>query len=292
MNNTVCVTCAVTGGADSWHKHPGVPVTPSEIAAAAIQAAKAGAAIVHIHARDPETKRNSRNVGLFKEIVRLIKESGEDVIINLTGGNGGSWTPSLDQPLLVGTGEVVGPAERLDHIREIRPDICTLDCGALNFGESVYINTPRYLSLMAAELKNLGIRAELEVFDLGHVRIANQLVADGLIGGRPLYQLCLDVPWGAPANIKSILAMLDLLPANAIWAAFGISRAQMPMVAQAVLLGGHVRVGLEDNLYLGPKRLATNKELVEQAVRIIEVLGARVMTPAEARQMLGLAPRA
>ena len=289
MNRDVFITCAVTGGADMRKKHPGLPVTPEEIATSAIRAARAGAAIVHIHARDPQTGLNSRDAGYFREIVRIIREAETGVILNITGGNGGSWVPPVEKPLDGVSGDVVGPLERLAHLDGLRPDICTLDCGVMNFGESVYLNTPRYLSMMAERLQHLGIKPELEAFDLGHVRLANKLVADGLIGPRPLYQFCLDVPWGAPADAASILAMRVLLPQDAVWSAFGISRMQMPMVAQAILLGGHVRVGLEDNLYLEQGVLATNEQLVERAVTIIESLGARVLSSAQTREKLGLA---
>lgn len=288
MNRDVFITCAVTGGGDTRSKHPGLPVTPEEIATSAIRAARAGAAIVHIHARDPQTGLNSRNAGYFREIVRIIREADTGVILNITGGNGGSWVPPLDRPLDGSAGDVVGPLERLDHIEGLNPDICTLDCGAMNFGESVYLNTPRYLAIMAGQLQELGIKPELEAFDLGHVRLANKLVADGLIGPRPLYQFCLDVPWGAPADAASVLAMRALLPPDALWSAFGISRMQMPMVAQAILLGGHVRVGLEDNLYLEQGMLATNEQLVERAVSIIKSLGGRVLSAAQAREKLEL----
>jgi uncharacterized protein (DUF849 family) len=288
VNRDVFITCAVTGGADMRRKHPGLPVTPEEIAASAIAAARAGAAIVHIHARDPQTGLNSRNAGYFREIVRIIREADTGVILNITGGNGGSWVPPVERPLDGSGGDVVGPLERLDHLGGLKPDICTLDCGVMNFGESVYLNTPRYLAVMAAKLQELGIKPELEAFELGHVRLANTLVADGLIGPRPLYQFCLDVPWGAPADAASILAMRGLLPQDAVWSAFGLARMQMPMVAQAILLGGHVRVGLEDNLYLDRGVLATNEQLVERAVTIIRSLGARVLSPAETRQKLGL----
>uniref|UniRef100_A0A9E7ZSA3 3-keto-5-aminohexanoate cleavage protein n=1 Tax=Bosea sp. NBC_00436 TaxID=2969620 RepID=A0A9E7ZSA3_9HYPH len=288
MNRDVFITCAVTGGADMRQKHPGLPVTPEEIATSAIRAARAGAAIVHIHARDPQTGLNSRNAAYFARIVNLIREADTGVILNITGGNGGSWVPPLDCPLDGSAGDVVGPLERLDHVEALNPDICTLDCGVMNFGESVYLNTPRYLAAMAGRLRELGIKPELEAFDLGHVRLANKLVGDGLIGPRPLYQFCLDVPWGAQADAAAILAMRGLLPADALWSAFGISRMQMPMVAQAILLGGHVRVGLEDNLYLDQGMLATNEQLVERAALIIRSLGARVLSPAETRQKLGL----
>ena len=288
MNRDVFITCAVTGGADMRKKHPGLPVTPQEIATSAIQAARAGAAIVHIHARDPNAGLNSRDVNYFREIIRIIREADTGVIINVTGGNGGSWVPSVENPLDGSTGDVVGPLERLAHLDKLQPDICTLDCGVMNFGEAVYLNTPRYLSIMAERLQQLGIKPELEAFDLGHVRLANKLVADGLIGPHPLYQFCLDLPGGAPADAATILAMRAMLPQDAVWSAFGLSRMQMPMVAQAILLGGHVRVGLEDNLYLERGVLATNEQLVGCAVGIVESLGARVLSPAEAREKLGL----
>ena len=292
MNNDVIVSCAVTGAADTAHIHPGLPITPEQIANAAIEAAHAGAAIAHCHVRDPETGKGARDPAMFREVVDRIRDSGTDVIINLTAGMGGDFIPSEDDPAVAAEGsDMAGPLERLAHVEDCLPDICSLDCGTLNFGESVYISTPAMLRVMAARIKELGVKPELEVFDMGHLRFANQLVEEGLIADPPLYQICLGIPWGAPATVNAMKSMCDMLPANAQWASFGISRMEMPMVAGAVLLGGHVRVGLEDNLYLSRGVLASNGQLVEKAIGIIEAMGARAVTPDEARKTLKLRPR-
>ncbi len=291
MNNEVIITCAVTGAGDTVGRHPGVPVTPKQVAEAAVEAAKAGAAVAHVHVRDPETGKGSRDPALFREAVERIRDSGVDLVLNLTAGMGGDWVPSEDDPSLPGPGtDMIGPDERLAHVEALRPEICSLDCGTLNFGNGneIYISTPPYLRTMAERVKSWGVKPELEVFDLGHVRFARQMIDEGLIEAPPLFQICLGIPWGAPADTDTMKAMRDALPAGAEWAGFGISRMEMPMVAQAVLLGGNARVGLEDNLYLERGVLATNGQLVERAVEIIQRLGARVLTPREARDKLGL----
>ena len=292
MHHEIIVTCAVTGAGDTVGKHPDIPITPEQIATAAIEAAKAGAAVAHCHVRDPETGAPSRDTALYKEVVERIRDSQVDVVINLTAGMGGDWYPLEDDPSVGGPGsDMVGPLERLVHVDEVRPEICSLDCGTLNFADGVYISTPTMLRTMAAKIRDCGVKPELEVFDTGHLRFANQLVAEGLVDGPPLYQICLGIPWGAPADTAAMKNMVDMLPDGAIWAGFGISRMEMPMVAQAVLLGGHVRVGLEDNLYLDRGVFASNAQLVERAVKIIELMGARAVTPAEAREKLKLRPR-
>ena len=291
MNYEVIITCAVTGAGDTVDKHPGVPVTPKQVAAAAIEAAKAGATVAHVHVRDPETGKGSRDPALFREAVERIRDSGTDVVINLTAGMGGDWVPSDNDPSTPGPGsDMIGPAERLVHVEELRPEICSLDCGTMNFGNGneIYISPAGYLRTMAETVKGWGVKPELEVFDLGHVRFARQMIDEGLIEEPPLFQICLGIPWGAGADTESMMAIRDALPPGAHWAGFGISRMEMPMVAQAVLLGGNVRVGLEDNLFLSRGVLASNGQLVEKAVEIIERLGARVLSPQEARDKLGL----
>ncbi len=291
MNHEVIVTCAVTGAGDTTGKSALVPITPTQIATAAIEAAQAGAAVVHVHVRDPETGQGSRDPALFKEAVERIRDSGIDVIINLTAGMGGDWVPDSENPSLPGTGtDMVGPEERLLHVVDCMPDICSLDCGTMNFGNGndTYINTAPFLRKMAKTVQTLGVKPELEVFDLGQIRLARALIDEGLVDVPPLFQICLGIPWGAGADTETMAAMKQALPNDAIWAGFGISRMQMPMVAQAVLLGGNVRVGLEDNLYLDRGVLATNAMLVERAVEIINRLGAKVLSAAEARQKLGL----
>ena len=291
MNYEVVVTCAVTGAGDTVGRHPGVPVTPGQIADAAIEAARAGAAVVHVHVRDPDTGKGSRDPGLFREVVERIRTSGTDVVINLTAGMGGDWTPAADDPAMPGPGtDLVGPVERLAHVAELRPEICSLDCGTMNFGngDEIYVSTPACLRKMAELVRDWGVKPELEVFELGHIRFAGQMLAEGLIDDPPLFQICLGIPWGADQSVDTMKVMKDALPPGSVWAGFGISRMQMPLAAAAVAMGGNVRVGLEDNLYLSRGVLATNAELVERAVGIIERMGARVVTPAEAREKLGL----
>ena len=292
MNRDVIVTCAVTGAGDTVDKHPDIPVTPEQIANAAIEAAKAGAAIAHMHVRDPETGAASRDPALFREVVERVRDSDTDVVVNLTAGMGGDYFPSEEDPMVPAPGtDLVGADERLTHVEDLLPEICSLDCGTLNFGDSIYVSTPSILRTMAKRIRDCGVKPELEVFDMGHLRFANQLVKEELIADPPLYQICLGIPWGAPADADTMKAMRDMLPANAEWAGFGISSMEMPMVAQAILLGGHVRVGLEDNLYLERGVFASNGQLVEKAVKIVELMGARALTPAEARERLGLRPR-
>ncbi|MEO6626854.1 MAG: 3-keto-5-aminohexanoate cleavage protein [Burkholderiaceae bacterium] len=294
MNHNVIITCAVTGAGDTVGKNPHVPVTPAQIAAAAVEAANAGATVVHCHVRDPGTGKGSRDPVLYREVMERIKSSNVDVIINLTAGMGGD----LD----IGPGErptdfgphtdLVGPLTRLVHVKELLPDICTLDCGTLNFGDGdlIYVSTPAALRVGAKRITELGVKAELECFDTGHLWFANQIIKEGLLND-PLFQLCLGIPWGAPADTTTMKAMADNVPAGATWAAFGIGRTQMPMAAQAVLLGGHVRVGLEDNLWLDKGVPASNGSLVERVVKLIECMGARPMTPAEGRIRMNLTPR-
>ena len=290
MNRDVIITCAVTGAGDTVAKHDGVPVTPESVAEAAISAAKAGAAIAHIHVRDPDTGQGSRDVALFSRAVELVRASDTDVIINLTAGMGGAWFPSDEDPAMPGPGtDNVGPEERLAHVEALQPEICSLDCGTMNFGDNeIYISTPQILRREAELIQGWGVKPEMEVFDLGHIRFANQMIDEGLVDNPPLFQICLGIPWGAAADADSMLAMRNALPSGANWAGFGIGRMEMPMVAQAILLGGNVRVGLEDNLYLERGVLASNAQLVERAVEIIERLGARVVEPDEAREQLGL----
>ncbi len=291
MNREVIVSCAVTGAGDSVDKHPAIPVTPEQIANAAIEAAKAGAAIAHMHVREPDGAP-SRKLAYYSEVVERVRDSDTDVIINLTAGMGGDFVPDDDDPSKMGPGsDMVGPLERLEHVEALLPEICSLDCGTLNFGVGAYISTPGMLRTMAARIQELGVKPELECFDTGHVRFANQLIKEGLVDDPPLFQICLGIPWGAPATTSAMKSMADMLPEGAQWAGFGISAMEMPIVAQAVLLGGHVRVGLEDNLYLERGVFASNGQLVEKAINLIELMGARALTPAEAREKLKLRAR-
>ncbi len=292
MNREVIITCALTGAGDTVGKHPAMPVTPEAIAGSALEAAKAGAAVVHVHVRDVKTGRGNRDPKLFREVVGRIRESDVDVVINLTTGMGGDFYPGEGDPAVAGPGtDFVPPQERVQHVEELLPEICSLDCGTMNFGPALAINTPEHLRVMAERIKKCGVKPELEVFELGHIWLAKQLIKEGLIDEPALFQICLGIPWGAEANAETMQNMRDMLPAGSHWAAFGISRMEFPMVAQSLLLGGHVRVGLEDNLYLDRGLFASNAQLVEKAVTIIESLGGRVLGPEEARERLGLKKR-
>ena len=295
MNHDVIITCALTGAGDTTDKNPAVPVTPEQIAAAAVEAARAGATVVHCHVRDPHTGKGSRDPALYRELMQRIRDSGVDVIVNLTAGMGGDLEIGAgEKPLAFGPAtDLVGPLERLVHVAELLPEICTLDCGTLNFGDgdTIYVSTPAALRAGARRITELGVKAELEIFDTGHLWFSKQMIAEGLLK-EPLFQLCLGIPWGAPADTTTMKAMVDNLPLGATWAAFGIGRTQMPMAAQAVLLGGHVRVGLEDNLWLDRGVAATNGALVERVRQLIGCMGAKAMTPAQGRARMGLRPRA
>ncbi|MFE0811075.1 3-keto-5-aminohexanoate cleavage protein [Streptomyces sp. NPDC058794] len=294
MTENVIITCALTGAGDTVRKSPHVPVTPEQIARNAVEAAAAGAAVVHIHVRDPQTGDPSRDPKLYREVVERVKETGTDVVINLTAGMGGDLVIDPDDPLthLPGT-DLVSGLERLPHVEDLLPDICTLDCGSLNFGDgsNLYVSTPDMLRAGARRIQELGVRPELEIFDTGQLWFAKQLLAEGLLDDPTVFQLCMGIPWGAPADPGVLQSMVNMLPDGARWASFALGRMQMPWVAQSILLGGHVRVGLEDNLYLGKGNKATNAQLVERAVTITESIGARVATPDEARAALGLKPR-
>ena len=294
MNHDVIITCALTGAGDTADKNPAVPVTPEQIAAAAVEAARAGATVVHCHVRDPHTGKGSRDPALYRELMQRIRDSGVDVIVNLTAGMGGDLEIGAgEKPLAFGPAtDLVGPLERLVHVAELLPEICTLDCGTLNFGDgdTIYVSTPAALRAGARRITELGVKAELEIFDTGHLWFSKQMIAEGLLK-EPLFQLCLGIPWGAPADTTTMKAMVDNLPLGATWAAFGIGRTQMPMAAQAVLLGGHVRVGLEDNLWLDRGVAATNGALVERVRQLIGCMGAKAMTPAQGRARMGLRPR-
>jgi uncharacterized protein (DUF849 family) len=289
MNEEVIITCAVTGAGDSVGRSPHVPVTPSQIASACIEAAEAGAAVVHVHVRNPETGKAARTVAYYEEVVGLVRESPVDVVLNLTCGMGGDLYLDPEDPsrIIEGT-DLATPYERMEHVDRLRPEICTIDCGSMNFGDHVVINRTSDLEKMARYAQEWGVKPELEVFDMGQVGIASRLVRKGLVDGDPLFQFCLGIDGGAAASAESIMALKSMIPANAIWAAFGISVHEMPMVAQAVLLGGNVRVGLEDNLYLEKGVLAKNGDLVEKAARIVRDLGASILGPADARRKLGL----
>ena len=295
MNFKVFISCAVTGAGDTVGKHPDIPVTPTQIADAALEAARAGATIAHCHVRNPETGVGTRDPALYREVVERIRESDTDVIINLTSGMGGDLAVGHgESPTEFGNdSDLVGPMTRLVHVEELLPDICSLDCGTLNFGDGsmIYVSTPDMLRAAARHIQSLGVKPEVECFDTGHLWFAKQMIKEGLIDAAPMFQLCHGIPWGAPADTTTMKAMVDSLPDDAVWAGFGIGRMQMPMVAQTVLLGGHVRVGLEDNLYLEKGVYASNTDLVERAANIVSLMGAKVLGPDEARARLGLKKR-
>ena len=290
MQRKVMISCAVTGSADTPGRNPAVPVTPAQIAQSALDAAKAGAAIVHIHVRDPKTTRPSMDGALYREVVERIRDSGSDVLINLTTGPGARFVPGEDDPLKPGAGTTMKtPAERVRHVVELKPDICSLDMGRMNMGPHVFINTPKHLEAMATAIRDAGVLPELEVFETGHLLLAKRLLESGHIKPPGMFQICLGIAWAQPATPEAMSYMKSLLPVQSPWFAFGISLHQFPMVAQAVLLGGHPRVGLEDNIYLEKGKLApSNAALVEKAAKIVEILGDNVATPPEARQILGL----
>jgi uncharacterized protein (DUF849 family) len=290
MHKKIILTCAVTGGDDTGLKFPNVPVTPQEVAQACIDACTAGAAIVHIHVRDPITGKPSMDVALYREVVDRIRDSGSPVIINLTTGPGARFIPSDTENNTCAEGSNLRtPEERVRHITELRPEICSLDMGSLNFGKGALINVPRHIEVIAAAIRASGVKPELEIFDTGHMALSLHMLEKKLIDPDAMFQMVLGVPWGAPAQTEALAAMKSMLPPGAAWAAFGVGRSQFPMVAQAALLGGHVRVGIEDNLYIEKGVLARdNAALVTRARTLIELLGSRLATPAEARAMLGL----
>lgn len=290
MNSNVIISCAVTGAGDTVDRHPAIPITPKEIAEASIEAAKAGAAIAHIHVRDPETGKGSRRLDLYREVVERIRESDTDVIINLTTGMGGDLFLGPDDDVLNFSPQTdcVGQMERLEHVEDLLPEICSMDCGSFNYmGHNyVYVSTQTMLEAGARRLQEIGVKPELEVFDMGQLWFAKHLLEQGLLDSPPLFQLCLGIPWGAPATPNTFMAMVNELPEGCNWGGFALGAQEMPMVAQAVLLGGNVRVGLEDNLYLEKGVHASNAQLVEKARRIVEDLGASIQSVNEARKTL------
>ena len=296
MNREVFITCAVTGSGGTQDKSPHVPRSPAQIAESAIAAAKAGAAVVHCHVRDPDTGKPARDPALYRELTERIRDSAVDVVLNLTAGMGGDLLFDGTEAMtrMSPRSDMAGAAERVAHVVECRPEICTLDCGTMNFAEADYVmvNTPGMLRDMAARMVAAGTRIEIEAFDTGHLWFAKQLAAEGIIPDPVLVQLCMGVPWGAPDDLNTFLAMVNNVPDHWHWSAFSIGRNQMAYVAASVLAGGNVRVGLEDNLWLDKGVLATNAQLVERAVSIISNLGARVLTPAEVRAKLKLEKRA
>jgi uncharacterized protein (DUF849 family) len=297
MNREVFITCAVTGSGSTQDRSAHVPRSPEQIANSAIEAARAGAAVVHCHVREPDTGVPSRDIAYYREVTDRIRSSEVDVVLNLTAGMGGDLVfGSTEAPLPVseqGT-DMAGAAERVEHIRQCLPEICTLDCGTMNFAEADYVmtNTPGMLRAMGSMMTGFRVKPEIEAFDTGHLWFARQLVEEGVLADDALVQLCMGVPWGAPDDLNTFMAMVNNVPSNWVWSAFSLGRNQMPYVAAAVLAGGNVRVGLEDNLMLGKGNLATNAQLVGNAVSIIEHMGSSVIGPQAVRERLNLTKRA
>ena len=289
----IFITCALTGAGDTAGRSDKVPVSPAQIAGAAIAAAKAGAAVAHIHVRDPHTGKPARDPELYRETVARVRESGTDVVLNLTAGMGGDLVLGPGEnplPPAAGT-DLAGPSERLFHIRELRPEICTLDCGSMNFaagGDYVMVNPPRVLADMAAQIRALGVKPELEIFDTGDLTLANEMVNNDIVASPPLMQLCMGVPYGMPADLATFSAAVARLPAGAVWSSFAIGRMQMPWAVVSAFAGGNVRVGLEDNLYLKKGVLADNAQLVENAVAILSRAGFGIMSADDARKKIGV----
>jgi 3-dehydrocarnitine:acetyl-CoA trimethylamine transferase len=297
MNFEAFITCAITGAGDTTSRSDHVPVTPEQIADSALGAARAGAAVVHIHVRDPQTGKGGRDPNLFGDVVQRIRASGVNIVLNLTAGMGGDLVLGGEESPLPPSGEgtdMAGAAERLRHVEQLLPEICTIDCGTMNFaagGDYVMTNTPAMIRAMARKVQSWGVRPELEVFDTGHLVMVKELIAEGLIDDPPLIQLCMGIPYGAPDDLGTLMSMVNRLPQGAIFSTFSIGRMQLAYVALAVLVGGNVRVGLEDNLYLERGRLATNAELVARAATILEAMNVRVLGPDEVRSKLGLKQR-
>lgn len=295
-SRNVFITCAVTGAGDTTGRSPKVPMTPRQIADSCIEAAQAGAAVVHIHVRNPQTGGAARDPALYREVVQYIRASGVDMVLNLTAGMGGDLTlGNVEQPLPpneIGT-DMAGATERLAHVRELLPEICTLDCGTMNFGEGDYVmtNTPATLKEMAKQIKEMGVRPEIEAFDTGHVLLAKWLKDQGLIEDPAMIQLCMGIPWGAPDDFSTFMAMVNAVPKDWTFSAFPIGRNQLPYAAMAILAGGNIRVGLEDNIWLDRGLLASNGDLVKRAVTIAEAMGSKIMTPNEVRQTMQLTKR-
>jgi len=295
MNREVFITCAITGSGATQDRSPHVPRSPKQIADSAIAAVHAGAAVVHCHVRDPETGAPSRKLAYYREVTERIRAADVDIVLNLTAGMGGDivfGNAAQPLPLAAGT-DMVGATERVAHIADCLPEICTLDCGTMNFAEADYVmtNTPGMLQAMGRMMTELGVKPEIEAFDTGHLWYAKQLVADGILAPDALVQLCMGVPWGAPDDLNTFMSMVNNVPDTWTFSGFGLGRNQMAYVAASVLAGGNVRVGLEDNLWLGKGVLATNEQLVSRAKTIIESMGARVIGPDEVRAKLGLTKR-
>lgn len=292
MGRKTILTAAVTGNLTRPDQHPGLPVTPAQIATAALEAASAGAAIVHLHVRDPETARGSMRIELYRELVDRIRSENESVLLNLTTGEGGRFVPSDDDPQRAAPGSTLCPPERrVAHIEDLRPDICTLDFNTMWSGQAAIINSPRNVEIMARRILAAGVKPEVEIFDSGDLHMARHFLDKGILTGPLMIQMVLGVRFGAMANPATLVYLVSQLPEGAVWAAFGIGRMAFPMLAQAFLLGGHVRIGMEDTVHIRDGELCTgNAQLVSKAAQIVDSLGGTLATPTEARVILGLAP--
>lgn len=294
MARSVIVTCAVTGSQPSFQRHPNIPITPEQIGVQSVDAARAGAAMVHVHVRNPVTGAPVTDTTLYREVAERIAASGVDVILNMTTGYGGRFVPSASNPRVADDSQsnLISPELRTEHIVELAPEVCSLDVATMNFGEQVFMNTPAHLRVMADRIKAAGVKPEIEVFEPGHILLAAHLIEQGHLLTPAHFQFCLGIKWSMPATVEALKFMISLLPPRSTWSAFGISRFQFPMVEAAVDLGGHVRVGLEDNLYLSKDVFAPdNAALVAKAAEIIRTKGHKVATVAEARQQLRLPAR-
>jgi 3-dehydrocarnitine:acetyl-CoA trimethylamine transferase len=290
-NHKTFLTCAITGNITKPEQSPYLPITPQQIADSALEAAEAGAAVAHIHVRDPATGRPSMEIDLYRDVMDRIRAKNRDLIINLTTGPGGRFVPSEQDPKISGPGTTLMlPEKRVEHIEKLRPDICTLDLNTMNSGGEVVINTPRNVRKMAAAMRAARVLPEIELFDSGDCHLARDMFADGSLEGPGLFSLVLGVKYGFNPSPETMMYARGLLPPGAIWSGFGLGRTEFPMVAQAWLLGGHVRVGMEDNLYMSRGVLAkTNAELVAHAIGILKMLGANIASAKDAREMLKLA---
>ena len=293
-NQKTIITCAVTGAGAYTQKMKAVPITPAQIAAECLASASAGAAVCHIHVRDLDHGGTSMELDLYREVVERLRDSGTDLVLNLTTGAGARYIPSVEDPLKPGPGSTLASPEiRVRHVVALKPEICSLDIATMNFGAHSILNTPDHLRRMGAAIRDAGVKPELEVFDIGHIDLAIRLIAEGVLAEPPFFQICLGVPGGSPATPEALLALKQFLPRDAVWGGFGIGPSSFPMVAQCVLAGGHVRVGLEDNLYMSRGVLASgNAQLVERAAHIVEILGGEIASPSEARAILGLSGEA
>lgn len=292
MKSPVVVTCAVTGSHQDFAKHPDYPITPIQIARDCIEAAKAGAAVAHIHVRDPETGWPSIKLELFREVVSRVRDAGSNILINLTTGEGAVFRAHKEDPSRsVDEFPLLTPEKRVEHVEALKPDICTLDIATMNFGEFVFINSPDDLRRMARRIIAAGVQPEIEVFDTGHIVLARKLIDEGVLPGPHLFQLCMGIKYGAPATPEAIALMVSMLPPEATWSAFGVGPMEFDVLAQSIALGGNVRVGLEDNLYLNRSDWATNAKLVERAVSIVGSLNRDIATPEDARILFGINER-